>query len=84
MTIKPQHPDDLLRRALAAWFKTGGGYPAIPQQPSQALSAVETDGGHQYVVLRNVNGVLAAYRVRNDGALKRLVRIPKAFQESAE
>jgi hypothetical protein len=34
-----------------------------------------------YVVLENVNGVLAVYRVRNDGMLRRMRRWPKAIEE---
>lgn len=63
--------DDLMRRALAAWFRSGG-----TDQPDSKASAVERHGGLQYAVLRNVRGVLAVYRVRNDGKLKRLVRLP--------
>ena len=73
-----QSDDDLIRRALAAWFKAGKGYP-LPQ-PSSDLSTVETRNGLIYVALRNVNGILAVYRQRNNGALKRLVRVPKDLQ----
>lgn len=72
--------DDLIRRALAAWFKVGGGYP-LPQ-PNAALSTVETADDHAYVILRNVNDILAVYRHRNNGSLKRLVRIPKHFRSN--
>ena len=71
--------DDLLRRAMAAWFRAGGGYP-LHQQPSAALSTVETADGLTYVLLRNVNGIIATYRHKNNAALRRLVRIPKAFR----
>jgi hypothetical protein len=33
-----------------------------------------------YVALRNVNGMLAVYRVRNNGALKRLKRWPAELE----
>jgi hypothetical protein len=36
--------------------------------------------GRRYVVLQNVNGVLAVYRVRHDGILKRLRRWPKDIE----
>ena len=74
--------DDLIRRAMAAWFKVGKGYP-LHDQPSPARSTVETTEGHTYVVLRNVNGVTVVYRVKNNGALKRLVRVPTALREAA-
>jgi hypothetical protein len=61
----------LLRRAFAAWFRTGG-----TDQPANDSHVVEYDG-KLYVVLRNLNGVLAVYRVRAyDGILKRLRRWP--------
>jgi hypothetical protein len=59
-----------VRRAFAAWFRSGG-----TDQPA-GYSDVEYHAGHRYVVLRNANGVLAVYRVRNDGMLKRLRRWP--------
>lgn len=61
----------LARRAYAAYFRAGG-----TEQPAQASSGVETRGGLKYVVLRNSKGVLAVYRVRNDGVLKGLKRWP--------
>jgi hypothetical protein len=35
-----------------------------------------SEAGRRYVVLSNANGILAAYRVRPDGILKRLKRWP--------
>jgi len=69
--------DDLTRRAYAAWFRSGAIDP-----PSDTSGLVEHDG-HRYVVLRNVRGVLAVYRVRNDGVLKRLRRWPDALGAAA-
>lgn len=66
---------ELTRRAFAAWFRAGG-----TDQPS-AGSGVETAGGKDYVVLRNVRGVLGVYRIRNDGLLKRLRRWPSELGE---
>lgn len=63
------------RRALAAWFRTGGI--EQPKQPETWRC-----GGLFYVVLRNARGILAIYRVRNDGALKRLKRIPAELASS--
>ena len=60
---------DVTRRALAAYFRSGG-----IDQP--ANSGVVEHNGKAYVVLENVNGILAVYRVRNDGMLKRLRRWP--------
>jgi hypothetical protein len=47
-------------------------------QPCLQSSGVEELDGKTYVVLRNVNGVLALYRVRPQGPLRRLVRWPRA------
>jgi hypothetical protein len=63
--------DDYLRRAFAAWFRGGA-----LEQPSNTSEVVRIDG-RLYVVLRNQGGVMAVYRVRNDGMLKRLRRWPK-------
>jgi len=62
--------DDLTRRAFAAWFRSGG-----TDQPSNASGVVEHDG-KDYVLLLNVTGTLAVYRVTNQGQLKRLKRWP--------
>ena len=70
------HQEALFRRACAAWFRTGG-----TDQPGADASRVENHGGKSYVVLRNVRGILAVYRVRNDGKLKRLVRLPETLRE---
>jgi hypothetical protein len=63
--------DDILRRALAAHFRYGG-----TDQPSALSSAVEKHGGKWYAVLRGRRGVIGVYRVRNDGKLKKLIRLP--------
>jgi len=68
-------PDEMLRRAMAAWFRAGGS-----DQPGRDASTIEKAGGKDYVVLRNVNGVLAVYRIRNDGMLKRLRRWPEEIE----
>jgi len=62
-------------RAIKAYFKAGG-----TQQPSNDSAAQEA-GALTYVVLRNVTGTLAVYRVRRDGALKRLKRWPGALNQ---
>jgi len=67
--------DEITRRAFAAYFRTDG-----TDQPTAATSGVEKHGGKHYAVLRNRNGVLACYRVRNDGKLKRLVRLPEEIK----
>jgi hypothetical protein len=66
----------LTRRALAAYFRTGGEYADIPAN----TSGVVEHNGKAYVELHNGGGTLAVYRVRNDGYLKRLRRWPKAVE----
>ena len=61
---------DLERRALAAYFRSGGF-----DQPAGGGDVVEHDG-KLYVVLQNVRGTLAVYRVRGSGALRRMKRWP--------
>ena len=67
--------DDLYRRAMAAYWRGRVGDPGV-DQPAQRRSGVEEHGGKKYVVLRG-DGVLAVYRVRNDGMLKGLKRWPR-------
>jgi len=63
---------DMKRRAFNAYFKRFGKY---ADQPSQIVEFIE-DNGKDYIVLSNVNGTLATYRIRNDGSLKFLKRNP--------
>ena len=63
----------LLSRAMAAYFRAGN----IVQPAND--SGVTDVGGKTYVALRNISGMLAVYRVRNDGVLKRLKRWPLAI-----
>jgi len=72
--------DDLTARAMRAYFvamKRNNPFSA-PAQPASA-SGLRTHEGKQYVVLTSVRGVLAVYRVRNDGMLKGLKRWPPAI-----
>jgi hypothetical protein len=65
---------ELERRAKAAWFRSGG------EAEPGAESGVVAHGGLTYVVLRNVSGILAVYRVKNDGLLRRLRRWPASLE----
>jgi len=67
--------EKLMSRAMAAYFRFGG-----IDQPSNS-SSVEEISGKWYVILRNINGILSVYRVRNDDKLKRLKRWPKDIEE---
>jgi hypothetical protein len=59
---------DILRRAMAAWFKAGG-----TETPSGA-SGIKMRLGLAYVVLHGAAGVLAVYRVRPDNMGLRLMK----------
>ncbi len=48
--------DELLTRALSAYFRKGG-----IDQPSFSSSGLEKIAEKEYVVLRNAKGVLAVY-----------------------
>ena len=67
--------DGLTYRAFGAYFRSGG-----VAQPANDSGPI-TDTGREYVVLRNVNGILAVYRVRTSGALRRLRRWPQALEQ---
>jgi hypothetical protein len=64
---------DLLRRGMAAWFKTGG-----TEMPNES-SGVKMRLGLAYVVLHGAAGVLAVYRVRPDNLA---LRVMKRWPES--
>lgn len=64
--------DELTSRAYAAYFRSEG---AAADQPSNTSGPVEWQG-MTYVVLANAARILAVYRVRTSGALKRLRRWP--------
>jgi len=69
---------DLCNRAMAAYFRAAAKQDGVPIQPSPA-EHVKHDG-LDYIVLRNVNGILAVYRVRivnSEPVLKGLKRWPK-------
>lgn len=77
MTPRTPPIGDPLDRAFAAYFRTEGARAAQPA----SNSAVQEHAGKSYVVLRNTDGVLAVYRILNDGALKRLRRWPTELEE---
>ena len=68
--------DEMLSRAYAAYFRAAVREGYDQPEPSSSSSGEVAVGGKSYVVLRNVDRVLAVYRVRNDGLLKRLRRWP--------
>lgn len=72
--------DDYVNRANAAYYRAAASLGGQVVQPGS--TELVTHEGLTYVVMRNVNGVLAVYRVRNDGMLKGLKRWPKALEDS--
>ena len=76
--MTPKDTDQaLVDRAMAAYFRTESG---TAQQPANN-SDVYTLEQKRYVVLRNINGPLAVYRIRNDGILRRMRRWPKQIAD---
>ncbi|MGA3799390.1 hypothetical protein ACPCYX_16715 [Pseudomonas fluorescens] len=72
---------DALTRAIYAFCARSGG---PVDQPCQYLSDVEEHDGLRYVVLRNVNGLLAVYRITAAGMLRRMKRWPKVISAIAQ
>lgn len=68
--------EELTALAMRAYFMTGRKEGFEPDIPSTHRSGVYELDERSYVVLKNGNGILAVYRVRNDGMLKRLKRWP--------
>lgn len=67
-------------RALAAYFRAASKLVGQVQQPGEVR--IEKHGGHEYVVLRNTNGVLAVYRITTQDTLKSLKRWPKEIGQA--
>lgn len=73
--VKTERAFDYGPRAMAAYFRTGAA-----DQPSNSVMQY-TVGGKIYVVLENVNGILAVYRIKPDGYLKGLRRWPAVIDQ---
>lgn len=71
--------DELKRRALAGYwrFAKPGEQLAAPDATKAEVGEID---GLRYVTLTSSGKVLAVFRVRNDGKLKRLVRTPKQLR----
>ena len=73
---KPHDETDLRNRALAAYWRSGRPGERLAQ-PAEDGVTVERARNRVYVMIRGADGkILLSYRVRNDGKLKRLVRVP--------
>jgi hypothetical protein len=69
---------DLEARALAAYYRTAKGSDGAAIQPSPPVTVEHK--GLQYIVLSNIKGLLAVYRIRTvngESVLKGLKRWPK-------
>lgn len=67
---------DLLSRAYAAYFRSGAV--DLPSNGSDEIGF----GGKTYVVLRNVHGILAIYRLLKCGQLRRLRCYPAGLDRA--
>jgi hypothetical protein len=65
------------KRALAAYYTAAAKQIGQPIQPGSA--EIEKHGDFEYVVLRNVTGVLAVYRITTQATLKAMKRWPKTI-----
>ena len=65
-------------RAITAYHRKYGKNAAFPSSDNSE----ETHAGRHYVVLRNVRGILAVYRVQNNAALRQLKRWPKTLDDN--
>lgn len=72
---------ELTTRAYAAYYRRCANNGSIPDQPANSSGVVEHDD-KLYVVLENVRGTLAVYRIRTSGQLKELRRWPKEVASS--
>jgi hypothetical protein len=68
-------------RALAAYYSAAAkqieAHGGSVNQPGS--TEIEEHDGMRYVVLRNVNGVLAVYRITTQATLKAMKRWPKTI-----
>jgi hypothetical protein len=73
----PKDADDaLVSRAMEAYFRAGHG-----RQQLVTICRVRALAHNRYVVLSDINGVLAVYRIRGDGILRRMRRWSKELNE---
>lgn len=55
--------NDAIAKAVRAYFRKCERLNAVPMQPSSSLSGIERRDGLEYVVLRNMSGELASFRI---------------------
>jgi hypothetical protein len=71
---------DLTPRAIRVHYRRCKANGWVYDQPAKAASGEEEVDGVQYVVLRNVNGILAVYRICKGDKLKRLETWPQELE----
>lgn len=64
---------------MAAHFRYSEA--SFPDQPDAKASGLRLHKRLRYIVLRNVRGTIAVFRIQNDGQLRRLRRWPAALDE---
>lgn len=73
---------DLIRRALAGYFRAGDDAPPVPERCTiETAQSANADEVGRYVCLRDYESLLAVFRVRHDGMLKRLKRWPRSLND---
>jgi hypothetical protein len=70
---------EVVSRALRSYFKKEGHQAA---QPTVRGTHQQEVADKSYVVLRNGSGVLAVFRIRTNGVLKRLRRWPTELEDN--
>jgi len=67
----------LIEQGIRAWKCYENYHGCVPTQPSMSESQVVREHGDLHIVLANCNGILAVYRVRDNGTLYRCKRVPQ-------
>ncbi len=84
MAVKPRskRDEDALKwRAVAAWVKYD--QPRVPFE-STRVALVEIEDGRVYVTITSGRRLLAVFRLRTDGQLKRMRRPPRELRGDDE
>lgn len=69
----------IMNRTLSAYFGSLRITGSIVDQPANT-SGIRECKGKRYAVLENIKSILAVYRIKNDGYLKRLKRWPSELE----
>lgn len=69
---------DITERAFRAYFRSAGDHAAQPSKDADFFTVKDKE----YVVLSNIRGILACYRIRPNGTLRRLARYPREVAEA--